>query len=172
MVKPCPAGLQQVGKDKILVRMARRQDASLLLDLIKELASYEKRAKQVSAELEDIKKFIFEKQCAKAVIADLDGHEAGFAVFYISYSTFLGKPGIYIEDLFVKPGLRHKGIGTRLLKFIASLASQWGYPFIEWSVLKWNKPSIRFYERLGAKPKSEWALYRLDEKMIKKIAKE
>ena len=144
------------------IRFAEEKDAEVLLDFIKKLAVYEKRPESVIATAEDIRKNIFEKKIAEALIAEQDGMPAGFAIFYYNFSTFIGKPGIYIEDLFVNEHLRGNGIGKAIFNFIAEIAIRKDCASIEWTVLKWNKPSIRFYEKLGAKKKDEWFIYRLD----------
>lgn len=152
------------------IRFAKEDDTGLLLELIRELADYEKRLDQVNITENDIYEAIFRRNIAEAVIAEYKQKAAGFAVFFHNFSTFSGKTGIYIEDLYVRPGVRGIGIGKSLLSFIAKLAVKRNCDRIEWTVLHWNKPSISFYERLGAAPKNEWLLYKMTGKSLKKLA--
>ncbi len=156
--------------DKLKIRFAVEEDTGILLDFIKKLAIYEKRPESVTATDDDIRRTIFEKKIAEAIIAEYDGLAAGFAIFFHNFSTFIGKPGIYIEDLFVDDELRGKGIGRALFSFIADLAIKRDCAMLEWTVLKWNTPSIRFYEKIGAKNKEEWFIYRLDKKSLSDTA--
>ena len=144
------------------LRHAERTDAALVLDFVKRLAEYEKLSHQVVASVADIESALFgERPFAEVVIAELDGAPAGFILWFPNYSTFLGKPGIYIEDLFVLPELRGRGLGKRLLAYVARVAHERGWGRVEWSVLDWNAPALRFYESIGAEAKTEWVLQRL-----------
>jgi GNAT superfamily N-acetyltransferase len=157
--------------DSVQIRLAEKKDADLVLNFINELALYEKRAEEVKITVQNINEFMFEKKIAQAIIAELHGEDVGFAVFFHTFSTFIGKPGIYIEDLYVKEDFRKKGIGFLLFEFIVGVASKTGCATLEWTVLNWNIPSIDFYKKIGAKPKEEWTIYRLREADFKKIKK-
>ncbi len=145
-----------------LIAPATEQEIPVLLDFIRALADYEKMSDCVSATEEKLRQTLFsERPGAEAILARWHGEYAGFAVFFSTYSTFWAEPGIYLEDVFVKPHLRGKGVGLALLRYVARLATQRGCRRVEWSVLNWNEPSIAFYSKLGAVPLSEWAMYRL-----------
>ena len=152
------------------IRFAKESDSALLLDFIKRLAAYEKKSDQVVATVNDIKKALFKNKCAEAIIAYYKNAPVGFAVFFHNFSSFLGKPGIYIEDLYIDEKYRGRGIGSRMLSFIADLALKRGCGMLEFSVLKWNKPSIRFYKNLGAEEKNEWSNYRFSGRALKRLA--
>jgi GNAT superfamily N-acetyltransferase len=154
----------------IAIRLARPEDAPLLLDLIRGLAAYEKLADQVTATEADLRDTLFgPRPAAEALIAELDGAPAGFAIFFSSYSTFLARPGIYLEDLFVKPELRRRGVGRALFTHVARLAVERGCGRFEWSVLDWNAPAIAFYRSLGAVPLSDWTVFRLTGEALKRL---
>ncbi len=167
--KQSGAGRQDISND-LVIRFACPGDAKLLLEFIKQLADYEKRLSEVIASEKDISDVIFNRRIAEAIIADYKGSPAGFAIFFYNFSTFTGKPGIYIEDLFVNPELRGKGIGKMLFSFIAKTAIDRGCSRVEWTVLNWNKPSIKFYRSMGAAPKDEWMLYKLSGKALSDVA--
>ena len=153
------------------IRVATEADAPLVFSMICELAEYEKLTHQVSATEEQIRATLFgDKPSADVLLAYWDSECAGFALFFPNYSTFLGQPGIYLEDLFVKPHLRGKGIGKALLRRIASMAGERGCGRVEWSVLDWNEPSIQFYRKLGAVPLSDWTQYRLTGEALQRLA--
>ena len=144
------------------IRNATEADVPLILQFIKALAEYERLADKVVATEDMIRRTLFgNPRYAEVIIAESDGEPAGFALFFHNYSTFLAAPGIYLEDLFVKPEARGKGIGKALLTRLAQIAKSRNCGRLEWAVLNWNKPSIEFYERLGAKPMNEWTVYRL-----------
>jgi len=154
----------------IAIRLARPEDAPLLLDLIRGLAAYEKLADQVTATEAAVRETLFgPRPAAEALIAELDGVAAGFAIFFSSYSTFLARPGIYLEDLFVKPELRRRGVGRALFTHVARLAVERGCGRFEWSVLDWNEPAIAFYRSLGAVPLSDWTVFRLTGEALKRL---
>lgn len=145
----------------ILIRYATEKDTGLILNFIKELAEYEKMLNEVVATEELLKEWLFEKKSAEVIFA-LEGEvEVGFALFFHNFSTFLGRAGLYLEDLYVKPEYRGKGYGKGLLKTLAQIAVERGCGRFEWSCLDWNKPSIDFYLSLDAKPMDEWTIYRL-----------
>lgn len=151
-------------------RFAESTDCGRILDFIKGLAEYEKMSDQVVATEDLLKEWIFEKQKAEVLFACEDGAEAGFALFFHNFSTFLGRAGIYLEDLFVLPEHRGKGYGKALLKKLAQITVQRGCGRLEWACLDWNTPSIEFYLSLGAQQMSDWRTYRLTGKTLQAMA--
>lgn len=151
-------------------RYAEPADAGLILAFIKELADYEKMADEVIATEELLRKWIFEKKKAEVIFALEDGKEVGFALFFHNFSTFLGRSGLYLEDLFVKTEARGKGYGKGLLRQLARIALERGCGRMEWWCLDWNQPSIDFYRSLNAEPMSEWTTYRLTGDTLRKMA--
>ena len=141
--------------------MAQPEDTALILHFIKGLAVYEKMEDQVVATEELLTEWLFEKQKAEVVIAEAEGKPVGFALFFHNFSTFLGRAGIYLEDLFVEPSERGKGYGKLLLKRLARIAVQRGCGRLEWACLDWNEPAIAFYKAVGAAPLDEWTTYRV-----------
>ena len=147
----------------VIVRPATINDSKTILEFILDLAIYEKAEHEMIASEQHIEDTLFCKEPkAFALIAELDGVAVGFAVYFLSYSTWLGKYGIYLEDLYVSLDERGKGAGKALLKELAKIAVAKNCGRLEWSVLDWNQPSIDFYEAMGAKPKDGWTVYRLD----------
>ena len=146
---------------EVAFRYARREDVQLILEFIRALAEYEKMSDEVVANEQLLEEWIFDKQKAEVIFAVLDGKEIGFALFFHNFSTFLGRAGLYLEDLFVRPEYRGRGYGRALLKRLAEIAVQRGCGRLEWWCLNWNKPSIDFYRSLGAEPMSEWTVYRI-----------
>ena len=142
-------------------RYAERKDVGLILQFIKELADYEKMLDQVVADEATLEEWIFDKQKAEVIFALEKGEEVGFALFFHNFSTFLGRAGIYLEDLYVRPECRGKGYGRAILKKLAAIAVERGCGRLEWWCLDWNKPSIDFYLSLGAEPMSDWTVYRI-----------
>lgn len=142
-------------------RFAERKDTPLILEFIKELADYEKMLQEVVADQATLEEWIFDKQKAEVIFALEGEKEVGFALFFHNFSTFLGRAGIYLEDLFVKPEYRGKGYGKALLKKLASIAVERKCGRLEWWCLDWNEPSIGFYLSLGAEPMSDWTVYRI-----------
>jgi len=154
----------------IQITEATERDTAVILDLIRQLAEYERLADKVSATEAQLRKTLFgARPAAEVLLAVLDGETVGFAVFFTNYSTFLAKPGLYLEDLFVKPDARGLGIGKALLARLAELAVERDCGRVEWSVLDWNEPSIRFYESLGAVPLKEWTTFRLTGEALRKL---
>ena len=152
---------------KTEIRFATTQDIPIILDFIKKLAEYEKMSDEVVATEELLNEWIFQKQKAEVIFALEDGKEVGFALFFHNFSTFLGKAGIYLEDLFVLSEYRGRGHGKALLSRLAEIACERGCGRLEWSCLDWNKPSIDFYLSLGASPMEDWTVYRVTgEKLI------
>ena len=153
----------------ITFRNAERKDTALILQFIKELADYEKMLDEVVADEAMLEEWIFDKQKAEVIFAVVNGEEVGFALFFHSFSTFLGRAGIYLEDLFVKPEYRGKGYGKAILKKLAAITVERGCGRLEWCCLNWNKPSIDFYLSLGAEPKSDWTTYRVAGNTLKQL---
>ncbi len=153
-------------------RFAEEKDGGLILHFIKELAAYEKLSDQVVATEELLREWIFEKKKAEVIFACEDGEEIGFALFFHNFSTFLGRAGIYLEDLFIKPEHRGKGYGRAMLNRLAAIAVERGCGRLEWWCLDWNRPSIDFYLSLGAVPMDEWTVYRITGDTLKAMALE
>jgi len=153
------------------IRNASIEDADLILDFVKALAVYEKAEFEVTASAEDIKQSLFDPgSTAHALICNIKQKPVGFAVYFYNYSTWLGHPGIYLEDLFISPKHRGSGAGKALLKHLAQIAVSKNCPRFEWSVLDWNTPAIKFYKKLGAKPQDEWIKYRLSGEALTQFA--
>ena len=152
---------------KIKIVSAKKEKVSLVLSFIKELAEYEKLSLEVTATEKLLKKTLFgKKSVAKVLLAYYENEPAGFAVYFFNFSTFVGKPGLYLEDVFVKPEFRGKGIGKAILIYLAGIAKKNDCGRFEWAVLDWNKSAINFYKSIGAKPMDEWTVYRLDSEAI------
>jgi GNAT superfamily N-acetyltransferase len=157
----------------LTIEPATRADVPLVLQFIRDLAEYERLSDKVVATEGDIDRWMFgERAVAEAVIARDSGAPVGFALFFPVFSTFLGRPGIYLEDLFVREDARGRGFGRALVVYLAKLAVDRGWGRVEWSVLDWNAPAIGFYERLGAQILSEWRLCRLTGDALTALAKE
>jgi len=155
----------------IRIRVGTEQDVAVILQMIRGLAEYERLTHLVTATEEKLRETLFGvKPAAEVMLADYDTECAGFALYFHNYSTFLAQPGIYLEDLYVKPHLRGKGIGFALLKRLARIAVERNCGRMEWEVLDWNEPSIRFYNKLGAGPLSEWTKYRLTGEALQRLA--
>ena len=153
------------------IRFANEKDVGIIFDFICRLAEYENMLSDVVATPELLKEWIFEKKKAEVILAVENGKEIGFALFFHNFSTFLGRAGIYLEDLFVLPEYRGKGYGKALLKKLAEIAVERDCGRLEWSCLDWNKPSIDFYLSLGAKPMDEWTVYRISSDRLTEFAK-
>ena len=151
-------------------RFANEDDCALILEFIKALAAYEKMSDEVVATESLLREWIFDKQKAEVIFACEDGKEVGFALFFHNFSTFLGRAGIYLEDLFVLPEYRGRGYGKGLLKKLAQIAEERGCGRLEWWCLDWNQPSIDFYRSLGAEPMEEWTTYRLTGETLREMA--
>ncbi len=152
------------------VREASEGDVPLILSLIRELAEYEKLSHEVVATEDTLRESLFgERRYAEVLIAECDGEAAGFALFFHNFSTFLGKPGIYLEDVYVRPESRGTGIGRQMLVKLAHLALERGCGRLEWSVLDWNEPSIGFYRQLGAVAMDDWTIYRVSGHALRKL---
>ena len=153
------------------LREATENDVPVLLGFIRELAEYEHLSHEVVADAKTLARSLFgERRVAEAVIASRGGADVGFVLFFHTFSTFLGRPGLYVEDLYVKPEHRGFGVGKALLRHVARLALDRDCGRVEWAVLDWNEPSIRFYERVGARPLSDWTTYRLTGQALESFA--
>ncbi|MBX2857771.1 MAG: GNAT family N-acetyltransferase [Cellvibrionaceae bacterium] len=156
---------------QIVINNATIQDAGLILAFIRELAKYEKAEDQVVATIEDIQNRLFASNAtARALICTLDGKAIGFAVYFFNFSTWLGKNGLYLEDLYISPDYRAAGAGKKLIRHLAQIAVNNHCGRFEWNVLDWNTPAIKFYESIGAKPLEEWITYRLEGKALADFA--
>ncbi|HEX8904015.1 MAG TPA: GNAT family N-acetyltransferase [Longimicrobiaceae bacterium] len=154
------------------IRPAAEGDVPLILRFVRELAEYERLAHEVVATEDGLRATLFgARPYAEVVIAEEDGQAVGFALFFHNYSTFLGRPGIYLEDLYVTLDARGKGVGRALLAHLARLAVERGCGRLDWSVLDWNEDAIRFYRSLGAVPKDDWTVYRLAGDALARLAK-
>jgi len=158
--------------EDVTLRLAKEEDLSLILRFIKELADYEKLLHEVVATEEILRESLFERRAAEVVIAEYQGEPVGFALFFHNFSTFLGRPGLYLEDLYVRPEMRGKGIGKLLLSYLAKLALERGCGRFEWWCLDWNKSSIDFYKSIGAIPMDEWTVYRVCDQALEDLAEE
>ena len=145
------------------IRKATREDVPLILDFIHGIARYEKMEDDVQVTEDMLRNWVFDRQIAEVVFAMEDDQEVGFVLYFHNYPTFVGKAGLYIEDLYVKPEFRGKGYGKALFLYLAHTALQRGCGRMEWTCLNWNKPSIRFYRSMGAVPLDDWRVYRLTE---------
>ena len=151
-------------------RSAERRDVPLILRYIRELARYEKLEEEVVATEEILEEWLFDKEKAEVIFAVVEGKEVGFALFFHNFSTFLGRAGIYLEDLYVEPAHRGQGIGTALLRELARIAVARGCGRLEWWCLDWNTPSIDFYRSLGAEAMDDWTVYRISGVTLSKLA--
>ena len=158
--------------DHFTIRYARETDVPQILNFIKQLAIYENMLDDVVATEDLLREWIFEKQKAEVLLAEEDGIPVGFALFFHNFSTFLGRAGIYLEDLFVMPEHRGKGYGKALLRRLAQITMERGCGRLEWSCLDWNKPSIDFYLSLDAIPMDQWTVYRLTGDTLRRMAED
>lgn len=154
-----------------MFRVATISDVDLILTFIKELATYERMLDEVTATTESLKEWLFEKKAAEVMFVMDNDIEVGYAIYFYNFSTFTGKAGLYIEDLYVKPDYRSKGYGKAILKELAKIASDSGCERMEWVCLDWNKPSIDFYLSIKAKPLKNWTIFRLEEVDIENLVK-
>jgi len=155
----------------VTIRPATEADLGTIEELIRALAAYERMADEVVMDAELLRKGLFgDRPYAEVLIAEVDDEAVGFALFFHNFSTFLGRPGIYLEDLFVKPEHRGSGLGKALLKRLAEIAVERDCGRMEWAVLDWNEPSIGFYKKLGARPNDDWTVYRLTGEALQKLA--
>jgi len=153
------------------LRKAQKEDVPLILEFIKALAEYERMSDEVMTTEETLRKTLFgEKSYAEVILAELNGKAVGFALFFHNYSTFVSKPGLYLEDIFVYPDYRGMGIGKSMMKYLARLAVERDCGRFEWSCLNWNKPSLEFYRSLGAVTMDDWVILRVDGEKLLKMA--
>lgn len=155
---------------KLSFRAAESSDVSLILKFIRELADYEHMLDEVVTDEQTLKTWIFDKEKAEVIFAMADGMEIGFALFFHNFSTFLGRAGIYLEDLYIRPEHRGRGYGKAMLRKLASIAVERGCGRLEWWCLDWNKPSIDFYLSQGAEAMSDWTVYRISGSRLKEMA--
>lgn len=156
--------------NKLRLRPATADDATLVFEFIRGLAEYERLEHEVVATVEKVRDTLFGRPpAAEVLIAEWENQPAGFALFFPNYSTFLARPGMYLEDLFVLPDFRGYGIGRALLVRLAEIAVERNYGRLDWSVLDWNEPAIRFYKSIGARGMDDWTLYRLDGAALAKL---
>ncbi len=148
------------------LRFANESDVPVILKLIRELAEYENLLHEVMCTEEYLKESLFKRKVAEVIIGEYEGEPVSYVLFFYNFSTFEGKPGIYLEDLYVKPEFRGRGFGKILLKYLARLAVERDCVRFEWACLDWNEPSIRFYKQMGARPKDEWTIYRVEGKAL------
>lgn len=158
-------------EDKPRFRAAVRADVPLILTFIRELADYEGMLDEVVADEATLEEWLFDRRAAEVVFALEEGHEVGFALFFHNFSTFLGRSGVYLEDLYVRPEHRGKGYGKSLLKRLARIALERGCGRLEWWCLDWNRPSIDFYLSMGAEPMSDWTVYRVAGEALAELAR-
>lgn len=159
-------------KHEVTFRNATRKDVGLILSFIKRLAEYEKLSNEVVADEPTLNEWIFDKEKAEVIFLAEDGKEVGMILFFYNFSTFMGRAGIYLEDLFVLPEYRGKGYGKALLKKLAQITVERECGRLEWCCLDWNQPSIDFYLSMGARKMDEWTIYRLTGESLKKMADE
>lgn len=152
------------------LRFAEEKDIPLILRFIKELAEYEELLHEVVATEEVLRESLFRRKAAEVIIAEYEGEPVGFALFFHNFSTFLGRPGLYLEDLYVKPEMRGKGFGLTMLSFLAKLALERNCGRFEWWCLDWNGPSIKFYKNIGAVPMDEWTVFRVHDQALIDLA--
>jgi GNAT superfamily N-acetyltransferase len=161
-----------MSKTDLIISRAKESDLPEILGLVRELAIYEKILHLLTATVDDYRECLFGKKAvAEALVARKGAEAVGYAIFFRNFSTFLGKAGIYLEDIFVQPQYRGQGIGKKLLATVAAIAHERGCGRLEWSVLDWNKPSIDFYRSLGAVGLDEWTIFRMDQAGIANLAK-
>jgi GNAT superfamily N-acetyltransferase len=156
--------------EEVRIVSASANDAAVVLEFIRKLARYERLEHEVVASEASLKEWLFGRQAiAEAVLAYVGDEAVGFAVFFANFSTFEGRPGLYLEDLFVDPAFRGLGIGKSILTYLAKLTVERGYARLEWAVLDWNQPAIDFYRRLGARPMEDWTVFRLSGQALRNL---
>ena len=152
------------------IREATREDISLVFQFIKELAEYEKMTDDVVATEEILMESLFDKEVAEVVFGEYKGEPVGFALYFHNFSTFIGRPGLYLEDIFIRPEARGKGFGKIMMSYVAKVAKDRNCGRMEWACLDWNTPSIEFYKKIGAIPMEEWTVYRATEDVFSEMA--
>lgn len=161
---------KKMSESGFTIRFAKPDDVSLVLELIKELAVYEKMLDEVGATEESLNTYMFEKEMVEVIIGEYENEPVAFALFFPNFSTFLGKPGLYLEDFYVKPNMRGRGFGKRIFSFLANLTKERNYGRLEWICLDWNEPSINFYKKMGAVPMDDWTTYRMQGTALEELA--
>ena len=156
--------------ERLSLRFAREDDIPLVLRFIRELADYEHMLDEVVATEELLREWMFERRTVEALLAELDGEPVGFALFFHNFSTFLGRGGIYLEDLYVRPEARGRGVGKALPRGLAALAVERGCGRLEWCCLDWNEPGIAFYRSMGAEAMDDWTVYRVAGETLNRLA--
>lgn len=156
--------------EEIRFKTATEEDVPLILEFIKEMAIYEKMLDKLIATEEYLKESIFHNNRADAVLIELDNKYIGYIIYFFNYSTFVGREGLYIEDIYIKPEYRGQGLGKTCFEFLVKIAKKHKCQRVEWTCLDWNEPSLKFYKSIGAKPMKEWILHRLDKEAIDKIS--
>lgn len=144
------------------IRKAERADAPTIMSLIYELAEYEKMTDQVSATAETLAESIFDRNEARALVLEEDGEAIGYAIYCFNFSTFKGRAGLYLEDIYIRPQKRGRGYGTQVFEYLKETAKELGCPRMEWVCLDWNEPSLKFYKGMGAKALGEWVIHRIE----------
>ena len=157
--------------ENLTFKIAERKDSELILEYIKKLADYEKRLDEVIATPEDIEKWVFDEKQAEVIFAKLDDDIIGFALYFLSFSTYIGNVNMHLEDLFIEPEYRNNGYGKALLKELGKIVIDRGYGRLEWTCLSWNKPSIEFYLKIGAELK-DWELFHFKGNALEKFVKD
>lgn len=160
----------QTNIDNLRLKKAKIEDTGLILELIKEIATYEKMIDQVVATEESLKESIFNKKEAEVLLVELNKEVIGYVLYFFNYSTFIGREGFYLEDIYIKEQYRKNGYGKAIFKVLGKIAYENGCERMEWACLNWNKPSIEFYKSLGAVGMDEWTVYRLTRDKIKALA--
>jgi GNAT superfamily N-acetyltransferase len=155
----------------IKLRPATEVDAELLFNLILELASYEKLVDEVRGDAEVLRQSLFGQRAAEALLVEMDGEAIGYAIFFVSFSTFECRSGIWLEDVYVRPQYRRGGIGRKVMEYLAALALERGHVRLDWCALDWNEPALRFYDELGATRLDDWKMLRLDIEGMRKLSK-
>lgn len=158
-------------QNEFLIRNTSIEDSEIVLSYIKKIATYEHMSDLVVATVDDIRETIYKKNQASVVIAEVGGKPIGFMLYFYTYSTFLGRANLYLEDIYIDELYRHQGYGKLMFKTLAQIAVEKGCHRIDWVCLDWNKKSIEFYENLGAKPLSDWITFRLEKNEIEKVSK-
>src|SRR5690554_233760 len=161
--------IKQLGEMMTSIRLARREDSKLIFEFIKKLAKYEKMTKDVVGSEELLEHWLFDQKLAEVIFIEKDNKAVGFALYFYNFSTFLTKPGLYLEDIFILEEYRNNGLGKKVFNYLIKKAKDENLGRMEWVVLDWNEPSIKFYETLGAKPLNDWIIYRLDEEALNKL---
>ncbi|MEN8433677.1 GNAT family N-acetyltransferase [Clostridium septicum] len=157
--------------ENFVLRETSVEDIQIILSLIKDIAEYENMLDQVIATEDSLRESIFENNRAKVLLGELDGKVVGYALYFYNFSTFVGREGLYLEDIFINPKVRGKGLGKEIFKVLGKIAKKNGCKRMEWVCLDWNKPSINFYKSLGSKAMDEWTIYRLTDNEIEKLSR-